>query len=321
MGLAVAVLIAGAIALPHLMSLDRAAPPVAVAMWFCGLALRALAVLLLLIELVLFFPATLLFATLTHWCWHAVIPLLATHLGVNGHSIGDAALLVPTFALGISLISLTVGVARAARSVRRLLRWHSLGPGPLGSTVVPGPTVLVAAAGLRRPQVIVSAGALTALDDAELAAGLTHERGHIAHRHRLVLLLAQFCRSAGRWLPGADRAMRELVFHLERDADRWAVSRHHDPLALASAICKSAPVGTMSGTVLALSGAGAADRVSQLLDEEPRQQPGRTRRRLTSLIAIGLTVLTLSLAATIPAAAFAGANQLGKARPAPHCKG
>ena len=51
--------------------------------------------------------------------------------------------------------------------------------------------LLVAAAGLRRPRVLVSAGALLALDDDELEASLEHERGHIARRHRYVLVVSE----------------------------------------------------------------------------------------------------------------------------------
>jgi hypothetical protein len=123
----------------------------------------------------------------------------------------------------------------------------------------------------------------------------------------------------GRLVPGGQRALRELAFHLERDADRWAVSRNQDALSLASAICKSVSVNVEHGTVLALSGSGATDRVTQLLDDSP-QQSSRARRRFTSAVAASLAALTLLLVAAAPLAAVAGADQLNKSRPAAHCR-
>jgi len=61
--------------------------------------------------------------------------------------------------------------------------------------------VLVAAAGLRKPRVVVSAGALLNLDDEELAASLDHEHGHIVRRHRYVLVAAELCRALARLFP------------------------------------------------------------------------------------------------------------------------
>lgn len=135
---------------------------------------------------------------------------------------------------------MAVGVVRAARTVHRLLKRHALRPGPRESVIVGGAEVLLAAAGMRRPRVLVSAGALIALDDAELSAGPDHERGHIARRHRYLLVLAQLLYALGRLVPGSRQALRELSFHLERDADRWSLARRNDRQALARVITKAA---------------------------------------------------------------------------------
>ena len=106
--------------------------------------------------------------------------------------------------------------------MQRLLRTSVVGPGPGESLILADGALLVAVAGLRRPQVVVSAGALVALDDEELHASLEHERGHIALRHRYLLVAAELARAVGRFLPGTRAAARELIFALERDADRYA---------------------------------------------------------------------------------------------------
>jgi hypothetical protein len=315
---ALAALVACGIALPHLVELRRAAPATAVALWASSLALRALTACFVVLYLVAFLPRTALFNAVTHWCWHTVLPLMATHLGLDGHRVGDWAAVLPSFVLAASVVSMVFGVTRAARSVRRLLDRHVVGVGPHDSVIVGGPDVMLAAAGLMRPRIVVSAGALTILDDEELAAGLEHERGHIHRRHRFLLVFAQLCRAVGRILPGGERAVAALDFHLERDADHYAL-RRHDRLALASAICKAGTGMPSSVALSTLSGAGTAERVRQLLDE-PVAFPLRGRGALLGGLALCMVTLTVMLTALLPATALAGARQGPAADRVEHCQ-
>ena len=311
MTLALVAMLALGIGLPHALGLGSAPPPVAAALWLSSLALRALTALLGVVYVVLYLPSTPLFQAVAHWCWHTVLPLLAAHLGLDGHRVADVATLVPALMLAASLLSVGVGVFRAARSVRRLVQRHALKPGPQDTIIIGGPEVLLAAAGLRRPQVLVSAGALIALDDDELSAGLDHERGHIARRHRYLLLLAQLCHALGRFVPGSRRAMRELSFELERDADRWSLDRRNDRHALASVIAKAAmgPPLASASALAPLAGAGVLERIHQLVDERP---PLR-RRNMIALRCLSAAVVTLALAVTalVPVAVAAGMEQIG----------
>src|SRR5215208_1083354 len=218
-------LIATGITLPHALRLNRSTPMAAATLWTVALALRALLVIFAVLYVAFFVPGTEVFTELTHWCWHTVVPFLAAHLGLDGQYVGGAATIVPGLVAMIWLLTVMVGVARGTRAVRRLLARESLGPGPSDSVIVVGHEVMMAAAGLGRPRVVVSAGALLELDDEELAAGLDHERGHIARRHRFLLVFAELCRGVGRAVPGSRHAIRQLGFHLERDADRWALRR------------------------------------------------------------------------------------------------
>ena len=304
MTVALATLVAAAIALPHVLRLEAASATAGAFLWFCALILRALTTVAATLFLVLVLPTTEIFTLVTHWCWHTVLPVVAAHLGLDGHRLGDAAVVLPAFVLASSLIWVAFGVARAARRVAAFVRQAQLGPGPAGSVMVGGADVVVAAAGLHRPRVVVSAGALLTLDDEELAASLDHELGHIARRHRYILVAAQFLRALGRPLPGTRSAWRELVYHLERDADSWAVTRHHDPLALASAICKAATgsFGASPGVATALGGGATSRRVRELAAGVPRQRSTDAVRLMTALMA------TVTLAATValPAAAAGG---------------
>jgi hypothetical protein len=318
---ALTVLLILGIAVPHLLPLSSASPAAAATIWLSALCLRALTVLYVALYLVLFLPNTKVFSAVTHWCWHTILPLLATHLGLDGHRIGDAAVIVPAFVLAFSLISVALGVIRAARSLRIALTRSSLGRGPGNSLIVSGPDVLLAAAGITRPRVFVSAGALTTLDDEELAAGLDHERAHIARRHRFILVFAEFCRSLARFVPGTRTTMRELHYHLERDANHWALARHHDPYALASAICEAAASRATATPGLArLSGQGQATRRVDQLIELGAGAPGRALRRGLACAATVMACFVVALTASVPATVTAATSQPKVEQPPQDCE-
>lgn len=300
-----------ALALPHRLDLERASPLTAATIWGAALALRALTAVFIAAFAILYIPATRLFSAISHWCLHAVIPLVTSHLPLSGHAFGDAAVIAPSFALAASVMSMVVGLLSAARRIRTLLRRTTIGAGPRDSVVLSGGEVMVAAAGLRRPRIVVSSGALVAFDDEELEASLDHERGHIAHHHRFVLLAADLCRAAARPLPGTRRAAHELRYHLERDADEYALNLRHDPAALASAICKAARAAAAPTWQLALSGGPASRRITRLIDGAA----GVTARRRVGLrlCATTLALVALGAAALVPAAVAKGMDLVGSA--------
>jgi beta-lactamase regulating signal transducer with metallopeptidase domain len=167
--------------------------------------------------------------------------------------------------------------------------------------MVGGSEVVFAAVGLLRPRIVVSTGAPARLDDDELAAGLAHEEGHVRRRHHHVLLYAEACRALSAWLPGTRRAVAELRFHLERDADDWAL-RSHDPLALASAICKAAsPAEGTSPLAASLSGSAVLRRVDLLM--EATNAGTRTRRGGLNVAAALMTCLVIASVIALPAQA------------------
>jgi hypothetical protein len=269
MSLLLAAGLVSATILPHCLPRTRVSPASGIAVWFLVLVLRAMVVLLLVMLLVLYLPATQLFRLVTHWCVHAVIPFVATHLGFSGHGLGDAATLIPAVLLAASVISALFALWRRIRAVRSWLRGSVLGPGPRESLIVGGAEIVVAAAGIHRPRVVVSTGALANLDDQELSAGLEHEQGHIAHRHPYVAVAGNLLFAVARLFPGSRSALSELHFHLERDADEFAVRRTSDPLALASVICKAAGEMKMPNPALiGLGGSGAATRLKLLLNRQ-----------------------------------------------------
>lgn len=316
----VLVVLAGlSIAAPHLLRLDGAHPITAATIWWSAICLRALVVLSGAVYVIVYVPTTQLFELVTQWCWHTVLPGITAHLGLSGHRVGDLALLVPLLALSASLGWACVALWRTARAIRTWICRATIGPGPQRSVVVGEHDIMVVAAGLRRPRVVVSAGALMALDDDELAAGLAHEHGHIARGHRFALLTAEIAWALARFMPGTRSAIAELAFHLERDADGFAVRQRHDPVALASAICKTAhPQIAPQGALLGLSGRGVTARVRELL-VEPHDHCGRGGR--LDVLASAMTVLVVLLATALPAATIAGTDPGAHASASRHCQG
>ena len=316
MTVVLAAILGGAIALPHLLRLEHASPLLAAALWLSALALRALTAVFAALAAVVVLPGTEVFALVTHWCWHAAMPLVATHLGLDGHRIGDAALVLPAAVLAVSAISVAVGLFKATRAVARLVQRAGVGTGPQDSVIVGDGDVVVAAAGMRRPLVLVSAGALASFDDEELAASLEHENGHIARRHRYVLLAAELCRALARFVPGTRRALDELRFHLERDADRFALQRQHEPVVLASAIVKAAQ-SRSTAALAALGGGGVTRRIRALLDGAATSQPvdGLAVRSAAAV----LVTLVVALAVALPSATLAAMQTTAAGGAARHC--
>jgi hypothetical protein len=302
----VALLAVLGVALPHLVRLDRVRPATAATLWIAALTLRAVTAVSAALFLALAFPGSSAFKDLTHWCIHSVLHAVGIHVDIHGHVIGDVAVLTPAAVIAVSLAMALFCTLRAARLIKAYLRRKSLGPGPQNSVIVGGPDVLIAAAGLTHPRVVVSAGALTALDDDELAASLAHEHGHIARRHHLALGYAECCRAVARILPGTRQAVRELRFHLERDADHWALRHNHDPCALASAICKAATASTRTDPVMVTLGGGLIERRLDGLLATERAAVSRLRRRIVDSAAVLMVCVTLASLVAIPNEALAG---------------
>jgi hypothetical protein len=120
------------------------------------------------------------------------------------------------------------------------------------------------------------------------------------------MLLAVELRALGRPVPGGGRALRELAFHLERDADRWALRQEDDRAALASVICKAATRDRSAPpAVVGLGSGDVPERLGQVLGT----CAGTTRRvrALCTALATGMVMLSVLVGAAVPAAALSAA--------------
>jgi Zn-dependent protease with chaperone function len=298
-GLAVALALPAAL-VPHILPLHRASPVTGAVVWLLALSLRALIVV---------FLATLSFSQLAYsgpvegalsWCWHEVLPDVPTWLGFAEDPVAHAAVAVPAVALTVALIARAFGLVRDWVGLRRRLAAQA-GTGPAGTTVIPDDDVVVAVTRLGRGRVLVSDRALEMMDPEELAAGVAHEVAHIRRRHRPVLLSASILATIARPLPGTQMAERELGFQLERDADAYVVDRLHDPLSLASAICKVARANVPSGVTSLGGRAAVTRRLAELLDGRGI----RSKRVERAARALAATLATLVVVLAVGASAWA----------------
>ncbi len=286
-----------AIALPHGLALHRVTPLLAGTIWLLALALRALVSVGGAVFVFLYLPQTRLFDVVSSWCLHQVLPLLATHLGLSGHPLLHAAVILPALVLAASLLWAIVGLGRGWLTLRAQLR-RSPGTGPWGTTLVRDDRIVVAATALGRRRIVLSPAALGAMDGDELQAGMAHELGHLRRCHRSLSLVGSFLVAVARPLPGTRRAEGELAFHLERDADEYAVRHTRDPLALASAICKAAQ--SHLPEALALGGRGPVGRRLEILLDGAGER-SRLAERAAWLTTTLLATLVLGLATSLPA--------------------
>ncbi len=266
-----------AVALPHRLRPEAPPPVLGIVLWTGALVLRAITTTLLMACGLALAASSEYAQDVVHLVWHSNLPAIAGNTGADEHTVIDALVLLPALALGVVVAHGVLRSARLARKLRSVVDRTQLSHGPAGSVVVAERLPLVAAIGLFRARVVVSASTLSLLDSEELAVAIAHERAHIAHGHRFVLFLAGVCATVSRWQPGTSGATRELCHELERDADRVAVNDGGERLALATAICKVA-MGRRPATASAaqfLHGSSIVARVRELtVEPEPSPQAG-----------------------------------------------
>jgi Zn-dependent protease with chaperone function len=144
----------------------------------------------------------------------------------------------------------------------------------------------------RHPTVILSTGALRALEPAQLSAVLAHERAHLSGKHHRLLALARIGRLVLPFLPlmrDADAQVSRLV---EMHADD-AAARASDPRSLATALVVLATAASPA-PALAASATDSVQRIRRLL--RPDEPLGQARRQLLRATAASLALTPVLLA-------------------------
>ncbi len=193
------------------------------------------------------------------------------------------ALRLVSLAASAALLALLVWVLAAAvaavlrarhrqRTLLGLLAHND--PKVPGALVVDHPAAAAYCVPGLRSAIVISAGALDLLDQAELAAVLAHERAHLRARHDLVLLPFTALLRAFRWSAIARAANSEVALLVEMLADDRA-RKFRPARELATALLRvgvsgggQAPAGTLAAAGTAADGQLAA-RVTRLLRPPP----------------------------------------------------
>jgi Zn-dependent protease with chaperone function len=141
-------------------------------------------------------------------------------------------------------------------------------------------------AGVRRPSIFITAGAIDLLDPGELQAALAHELAHLGRRdpQRSWAMLGLRCLMG--WNPTFQVLARAVARDAERLADERGVELGGDRLALASALLKLHRAtggtggrrtlvfgGALSGTLRRARSHDVEGRVRALLEPAPRRLP------------------------------------------------
>lgn len=220
--------------------------------------------------------------------------------GVPLGPLGPAALVLGAACLGGRILTLSLAWLAAARHRRR--HRHLLGLVARRDDALPGVAILDHPAPAayclpgRHGRIVLSTGALHALEPRHLAAVIAHEHAHLRQRHDLVLLpLLAWRRLAPRTAP-LDEAVAAVRLLLEMCADDTCC-RRLPARDLTHALTRFANAGPPLATPT--GGFGAADtdvttRTARLLD--PAAPGTRITPRLTVLaLAAGLLSTPVSL--------------------------
>jgi Zn-dependent protease with chaperone function len=153
----------------------------------------------------------------------------------------------------------------------------------------------------RQPTVILTTGAVQALDPSQLDAVLAHERAHLTGRHHRLLAMARIGREVLPFLPLMRDAEEQVARLVELHADD-AATRARDPQLLATALVVLA-TGASPASALAAGATDSVQRIHRLLG--PGEPLGRVRRRLLRVAAVALALTPVLLALTPAVVALA----------------
>ena len=229
------------------------------------------------------------------------------------------ALRVLSLTAGIMLLTLLCWILLAAVSavLRARHRQRALlgllahdDPKVPGALVVDHPAAAAYCVPGLRSAIVISAGALDLLDQAELAAVLAHERAHLRARHDLVLLPFTALLRAFRWSAVAREANREVALLVEMMADDRA-QRRLPARELATALLRVGAYGggrAPTGALAIAGGSAQATSSSAASTARPACTPGPSidgelAARVTRLLRPppGLPVLAVILLGTVAA--------------------
>jgi Zn-dependent protease with chaperone function len=150
--------------------------------------------------------------------------------------------------------------------------------------------------------VILTTGAVAALNPAQLDAVLAHERAHLSGHHHRLLAMARISRQVLPFLPLMRDAEAQVARLIELHADDTA-TRAHNPGTLATALVVLATAASPA-PALAAAATDAVQRIHRLLGPAEPLGRGRTQMLRATAAALALTPMLMALAPAVVALAL-----------------
>jgi Zn-dependent protease with chaperone function len=248
--------------------------------------------------------ATALGGVLSHLIGACVLRLRAMYATPGGATIAGLGLIMAGAVMARTALTAVSHLHAAGRQARRHAQTARLVGHPepaLGAVLVEHPEPAAYCVAGRRPTVILTTGAVAALDAGQLDAVLAHERAHLAGRHHRLLAMARIAGQVLPFLPLMRDADAQVARLVELHADD-AATRTSDPRSLATALVVLA-TGASPEPALAAAATDAVQRIHRLLG--PAEQLGRVHRQLLRATAAALALAPVLLALAPAMAALA----------------
>ena len=248
--------------------------------------------------------ATALGGGLSHLIGACVLRLRATYGTPGGATVAGLGLTLAGAVVARTVLTAMTHVRAAGRQALRHAQTARLigKPEPaLGAVLVEHDQPAAYCVAGRQPTVILTTGAVQALDPGQLDAVLAHERAHLTGRHHRLLALARIGREVLPFVPLMRDAEVQVARLVELHADD-AATRARDPRLLATALVVLATAASPAST-LAAGATDSVQRIHRLLG--PSQPLGRARRQLLRATAAALALTPVLLALTPAVVALA----------------
>jgi Zn-dependent protease with chaperone function len=241
--------------------------------------------------------ATALGGGLSHLIGACVLRLRSTYGTPGGATVAGLGLTLAGAVVARAAFTAVTHVRAAGRQALRHAQTARLVGRPepaLGALLVEHAQPAAYCVAGRHPTVILTTGAVQALDSGQLEAVLAHERAHLAGRHHRLLALARIGREVLPFLPLMRDAEEQVARLVELHADD-AAARARDPRLLATALVVLATAASPA-SALAASATDSVQRIHRLLG--PCEPLGRARRQLLRATAAALALTPVLLALT-----------------------
>jgi beta-lactamase regulating signal transducer with metallopeptidase domain len=242
------------------------------------------------------------------WEWNT--PSIAHAPIIRVPGVKTALLIVWQVLFLYQLIHFSRGIYRVHRLRRDALPISPSGIGMANSMIEPPHRVVLlestaiddpVTVGVFHPAIILPSKVIPALDEADLAAILAHEYGHIRRKDFVVLLLCQLTALPVAWHPGIQYLMSKISQTRELACDDYAAVRLGKRIAYARTLLRLAPLCLQVPRCNAIGlgifdGDNLEDRIMMLTEK-------RTSLSRAGLIGLALTTSFLFVSSTVLARA------------------